>query len=208
VVEDVIVVSTGSLGLRSASSVELTVQSPFVKVLDSNGQPAVIRKSTLCWLLRSGDTRLSSDRLQRVQAERVTQRPLAAAVPGCQPHQVASPKREDFVTVGDWCAFKSEDDSIAVGRILAFSYLSGPTRSSHAYSALSAPTEPPSQNARGLGCLCSWFQLCRGNELKATDMDVHGFYDMRHYICHLPRTVIASTALILPCSASSIQCVR
>jgi len=111
---------------------------------------------------------------------------------------------EETVHVGDWCAF-SEDKSIAIGRILAFSYLSGRTLKNQEYSKLSAPTKAPDKNAKGLGCLCSWFFL-KGNSkvLHKTQMDVHGYYNLDKYICTIPRPKYQEEILTATCTLRAI----
>lgn len=186
-VEDLLVVSTGSLGLRSYSNVEVTESSPFVNVSDANGKPAAIRKSSYLYLCDGGDLegvlKLSSDRLLRVMQSKKT--PQKTSLPTC--HDLSVPHKEEFVAIGDWCAFKSEDKSIAVGRIEAFRYLKGDTWKKQEYSELSAPTTPPTRNARGLGVLCSWYSINKSKMLIPTSMDIHGFYNISNYICTLPR---------------------
>lgn len=205
VTEDLLMVSTGSLGLRSYSNVPLSENSPFVLVCDAQGKRAAIRKSTLLYLLLTGelgeDLRLSNDRLLRVYSDRINQRPN-----GGKHQNVSGPCKEESISVGDWCAF-TEGKTIAVGRISEFSYLKGPTWKQQEYSALSVPTEPPAKNARGVGALCDWFTINKGNKLKATSMDVHGFYNITNYLCTLPRPSVSQDGkhFILPCSEKDIS---
>lgn len=72
IAEDLLVVSSGTLNNNILTNVTVTPTSPFLKVLDGDNNVKVIYKSTLCWLLSSGDYSLSSDRLVRVQGEGVT----------------------------------------------------------------------------------------------------------------------------------------
>ena len=71
VLEDLCIVSSGALGLTSFEHVKVSPTSPFVSVLAGDGNQCIIRKTSLCWLLSSGDTKISSDRLHRVQASNV-----------------------------------------------------------------------------------------------------------------------------------------
>ena len=45
--EDLLIVSTGALGIRSSNKVPMTENCPVVQVADGKGQPKVIRKSSL-----------------------------------------------------------------------------------------------------------------------------------------------------------------
>ncbi|KAE8742486.1 hypothetical protein FOCC_FOCC011981 [Frankliniella occidentalis] len=197
VMEDLLIISTGSIGIKTFNDVNPTDTCPFVEVVDGNGNPAIIRKSTLCWLLRSGDTKLSADRLLRVQAKAQTGKSLYRK-------ECTNASKEKFVSVSDWCAFKSEDNSTVVGRILAFRYLSGHSKNNRAYSRLDAPTTAPEKNARGLGCLCSWFKIEKNLTLTSTNMDVHGYYDIQNYLCSIPRPRVVRNKLKLSCSINNI----
>lgn len=85
-------------------------------------------------MLSSGAKKLSSDLLQRVQAS-VPEN----CISGPTPSVINRVKKEEKTFIGDWCVFKlPRDKNLKVGRILAFSYLTGKGRSCD-YSALSAP---------------------------------------------------------------------
>jgi len=199
VCEDLLVVSTGALGVKSREASEVPEDSIWVKVSDGNGRPALIKKSSLCWLLSSGKAKMSGDRLQRVQT------PLTTHKSQQSNEGVTSPSREEYVSVGDWCAFWDEKQAVAVGQIMAFSYLSGSTKKDQSYSLWSAPTSPPKENAKGLGCFCSWFSVARNGVLKPISMDLHGNYNLNLYICTLPRPKLSSNALRLPCTLKDIK---
>ena len=99
-----------------------------------SGQPALIRKSSLTWML-STKSKQSSDRLQRVRS--VTQERSSA---GRRSPAWRRPLREEEISVGDCCVF--EGDKLLVGRVLKLSYLSGKGKARQ-YSLLTAPTKPP-----------------------------------------------------------------
>lgn len=176
----------------------MTETSPFVLVSDGDGNPAVIKKKTLLWLKSSGNMNMSSDRLQRVQADLISHKTSSRS------KTLDSPHREQFISVGDWCAFKSEDDSTVIGRILAFSYLIGVSKKNQEYSKTSAPMTAPKDNARGLRCMCSWFNIDENRTLNLINMDVHGYYDIENYICRVPRPHMAGNKFKLSCSLNSI----
>ncbi|KAK3932724.1 PDZ domain-containing protein 2 [Frankliniella fusca] len=199
VVEDLHIVSSGSLGLKTFTNVTLTETCPFVIVTDSTNEPAIIKKSTLCWLLRSGNTKISSDRLLRVQESSLTDGQSLCS------QEVALPSKEPIISVSDWCAFLSEDGSIVAGRVLNFRYMTGTTRKNQVYSRLEAPTVAPDKNARGLGCLCSWFKIQKNLTLTPISMDIHGYYDIDNYICSIPRPQVVGKVLKLNCSLTVIK---
>ncbi|KAK3931308.1 Phosphoserine aminotransferase [Frankliniella fusca] len=197
--EDLLIVSTGQLKLKTfQNNLPLSPSSPFVLVQDGSGEVRLIKKTTLVWLLNSGDTSMSSDRIHRVRGNTVSHRLVT------QPSGALH--KEKKLMVGDWCAFTSEDNTVAVGRILAFSYLFGSTWKNQEYSALSAPVEPPKNvQARGIGCLCTWFKIVKNGKLQSTSMDVHGYYNIDKYICSLPRPDIVGKDLFLRCSLKDIE---
>lgn len=201
VAEDLFIISSGSLGMKKFNDVRLSETRPFVLVGDGFKEPAIIRKSTLCWFLAIGDTKLSSDRLVRVQAAPVNH--------SSKKKVFSAPSVEETISVGDWCAFVSENNSICIGRILAFSYQTGSSKRNIEFSLLSAPVEAPKANARGLDSLCSWFSLNRNTRvLTSMTMIVHGYYSIEHYICSLPRPELRGTQLLLPCSVKQISLLR
>lgn len=196
--EDLYIISSGSLGVKKFNDVSLSETSPFVLVGDGYGNPNIIRKSTLIWQLSSGDTRLSADRLVRVQKAPVTHSIQKQM-------QLLSPFKEERIHVGDWCAFV-EKGKIVIGRVLSFSYLSGTTLKNQEYKHLSAPVTPPERNARGLGCMCSWFSFKATNRvLQHMSMDLHGYFSIEFYLCTIPKPIVKNSQLYLSCTTRSIE---
>jgi len=113
------------------------------------------------------------------------------------------PRKEESISVGQWCAFHDESD-IFIGRSLSFSYMSGSTVSAQQYSAFTAPTKPPKDKLRGIGCLCSWFKITSGGKLESVSMDIHGFFDIENYICNVPHPIVSGDTHYLSCTISSI----
>ncbi|KAK3928931.1 putative UDP-N-acetylglucosamine--peptide N-acetylglucosaminyltransferase SEC [Frankliniella fusca] len=200
--EDLLTISTGALGIQTYDNIEVSSTSPFVLVSDGKGNPSLIKKTTLVWMFSNGDTTMSSDRLRRVQADAVIHRPSSTSTSPTE-----TPYVEDFVTIGDWCGFVSEDrKSISYGRVLAFSYLTGTTWRSQQYVNIEAPVKPPANcDARGVGCLCTWYKLLKNKKLQVTTMDVHGYYNIENYICTLPRPIIKDSNLFLNCSENDVR---
>lgn len=197
--EDLFMVSSGSLGLKTFTDITITETCPYVIVTDCTNEPTIVKKSSLCWLLRSGNTKISSDRLLRVQESSLVKNSLCSK-------EIQKPSKEPVISVADWCAFRSEDGSFVVGRVLAFRYMSGTTRKNQVYSRLDAPTEAPETNARGLGCLCSWFKIQKNLLLSPMSMELHCYYNIENYLCSLPRPkVVRKSSLKLTCSLQAIK---
>ena len=116
----------------------------------------------------------------------------------------AKPTREEYVWIGDWCAFK-EGRSIFIGRLTAFSFMTGTSLKHQEYNSLSAPTEPPSDTQRQIGCLCSWFTITKRKTLKEVEMDVHGYFSLLNYICTIVRPEMIGEQLVINCSKEDIE---
>ncbi|KAK3915297.1 tRNA 5-methylaminomethyl-2-thiouridine biosynthesis bifunctional protein MnmC [Frankliniella fusca] len=167
-----------NISTPESDPLELPKTGPFLKHTSANGRTQIIRKSTFLWLLSSGHQNLSSDRLVRVQTK----------VDTCQNEQweqVKEVARQETIRLGDWCVFKYEGD-IVIGRVLAFSYLSGKGKSMQ-YSSSTAPTTKPMSKVKGLGCLCSFYELSLMGQLLPVKTSIHEFYDIDNYLCSIPR---------------------
>ena len=180
VVEDIMLASSGPIGLKTFNNIDVSPTSAFVLVKDSTGKESVIKKSSYLWLLLSGDFRLSSDRLERVKAS-VQKSPLIDS----QLLALESPIKEDHVTVGSWCAFVSEKRTLSVGRIMSFSYMLGSSWKSQEYRSHTASLSE--ERTKKLGCMCTWFTVDSKGLLHQDPMEVQGYYDLSNYVCTLPR---------------------
>ncbi|KAK3907516.1 Maturase K [Frankliniella fusca] len=183
-------ISSSATGIRMYDNIEVTPTSPFVRVKLDNGDKTVIRKSTYCWRLSCGDTKLSSDRVVKFKSKAVQHRSKSTN------NINSTPSVEAVVSIGEWCAFVSEDKSIILGRIIAFSFMSGTSWSNQAYQGNTAKIK---HEGREVGCMCSWFSTSCSNRnqtvLNEVTMDLQGFYSLRHYICTIPRPLFENGKL-------------
>jgi len=205
VAEDQYLLSTGAIGVKTYNDVLVSETGPYVTVVDANSKCCIVRKSTFLYLHSKGKVLSSSDRIVRYVSDEKTDHRKSTAR---KPFHCGStiPTREEYINLADWCSFYNEDKSIVVGRVLAFSYLSGATWKKQECSLTSIPVEAPKKNARGMGVLCSWFKIGRNGILVPMNMDVHGYYSVKHYICTLPRpTFLDSGSLKISCSIKQIQ---
>ncbi|KAK3922722.1 Ribosome biogenesis protein BOP1-like protein [Frankliniella fusca] len=203
VAEDQYLLSTGAIGVKTYDNVPVSETGPYVSVRDTTGQ-RIVKKSTFLYLHSKGKVLSSSDRIVRyVSDENIDHRETTARKPFHSGLTV--PTREESINLADWCSFYNEDKSVVVGRVLAFSYLSGATWKKQEFSWTSIPVEPPKKNARGVGCLCSWFKIGKNGILVPMNMEVHGYYSVEHYICTLPRpTFLDNGSLKISCSVNQI----
>lgn len=153
-----------------SSSISVNLEeSPYVQLRDKDGQPKVVKKSSLTWYLENNVQKLSSDRTLRVRSLNVPSGPST---------QVVGMGKQDIVVPGDWCAFRkdSEDGGFLVGRILLFSHLE---RGQKVFQ-----WERQDSSASDIGALCDWFHLdFNTGRLELAQMKTHGFYPMSYYIC-------------------------
>lgn len=112
--------SQGTLNLVDYSSElgskgeDFSTDSPYIKVQLSTGKCVVTRKSSLCWLLQTDFSKLSSDRLLRVRGiQKKIQKKNCVAV---------AVSKEQHITRGDWCAFieNRRENRIYVGQVIGF----------------------------------------------------------------------------------------
>ncbi|KAK3908493.1 Nucleoprotein, partial [Frankliniella fusca] len=131
-------------------------ESPMMLYTTPNGVKVPIRKTTFCWLGNRGSTRLSSDRLLRVQLRDTS----SAARPDHQ--RQGGVVRRESIASGEWCTFKKTGEArLRVGRVLSFRYATGDGRK-RLYTLPTAPVAvPDGVEARGLCVLYSWFDVDR-----------------------------------------------
>ncbi|KAK3909543.1 Ribosomal protein S12 methylthiotransferase [Frankliniella fusca] len=165
---------------------------------------------------------LSNDRLQRVKSAVVVQEPSTSAL------NVVDENEE--ISIGQWCAFVSAEKKEIFGRIMAFSFYGGTTWKSQGYSSNTVKQRTQfcpkleyvsgirnfdctavveHQAGREIGCLCTWFSYKAVEKkivLRDVSMDVQGYYNIKHYICTIPRPLIGEIGkLTISCSLKDIR---
>ncbi|KAK3932646.1 Protein mono-ADP-ribosyltransferase PARP15 [Frankliniella fusca] len=55
------------------------------------------------------------------------------------------------------------------------------------YSSSTAPTTKPMSKVKGMGCLCSFYELSLMGQLLPVKTSIHEFYDIDNYLCSIPR---------------------
>lgn len=180
------------------SALKKSVDKRFVYFIDSKKKLICMRKTTLCWTLTHEGTRVSSDRVQRVQGlalQSVHQRkkPTVATVT----------KREE-IEIGQWCAFRMRKSLTIYGQILEFSYLTG----KKSFSLEKVPVKAPARNARGIGCLAVWFKPLKNGTLTLAFSSQEGFINIEKYIATIPAPLLNEDASKLMMSNETIAAVR
>lgn len=175
------------LDLTQENDGELPEDSPFVLVKDSKNRSIRMKKTTLCWLLSTGGPKLSSDRLKRVKASLFPPKSRSGAAERGNDFVLV----EKVITRGSWCAFVNvnQHSPVLIGHVMEFSYLSG-TLAERKYTLPSAPVTPPTEKAKGLGCLCVWYNCSHDGILTIANNVHHSFHDINKYICTIPSPVV------------------
>lgn len=186
--EDLCIISSGAVGVKTFHDVSISPNSIFVRVQDGFENPVIIKKLTLCRLFTEVGTRLSSDRVLRYKTpEGITR----SKSPDC-----GTVHHDEEVFEDDWCVFSTADKkSFLIGKVLAFAHLSGRTLKELQYMKKSASTK---RSDKAIGCLCSWYAL-KGNTVLAPDFTYsQGYHSIEFYVCTIPRPSISNRKISLP----------
>ena len=155
-------------------------KSPFTVVKDSLQNEYVVRKTSLCWFLSSNNSRLSTDRLERVKHSEF-KRDISFSIESDKDNVTEL----EEICIGDWCMFKKEDsDSCLLGLILGFAYPSGKTWKSKEFSGNFARIHG---NRREIGVLCQWFDIGRNGYLNVVNGLKHGYINIENYRLSVPQ---------------------
>lgn len=84
---------------ENAVGEDIPPESVNVRLKDSNGKIVTMLKTSLCWLLSTEGHYISSDRLQRVQAD-------LSGKKTPMPQSVKKIEISSYVTCGDFCIFR------------------------------------------------------------------------------------------------------
>lgn len=216
----------------SKDNVSLTESSRFLLINDKKGNPKVVRKSSVLWLLTSTRDSLSSDRLSRVQSSqtsKTSQRCLNFHPTG--PRSEVQFLVDDQLQIGQFCFFlnlvpnstklfflRNSDNvfsDVVAGFVLSFQYIEGKNPKARQYSWDFAPVEPPHvSKKRGIEVLACWYSFDENGCLRSS-LTKNSFYiNMENYLSTLHHAEIKNNELILRVSergdivASLIQLVK
>lgn len=202
--------------------VVLNELGPLTEVEDKNGKSKVVRKSSLIWLLDSGNSKLSSDRLRRVQSTCIenANRSMVSASPS---HNAQMGNDliwiSEELNIGDWCFFVQQSkkrsarskatifENLRVGIVVSFKYITGKTMKEKQYPWDTAPTTTklkPSER-RGIHVLATWYTYSENGLLKVLDADKKHFYlDVKDYVA-TAREIRQSAAGTLEIEATQLD---
>lgn len=184
---------TSSISNAEQYEKEYFENGPYVKVSLQSGHTLIVKKSSLCWLLDNKQPKLSSDRMYRVMHKQLAQ--VNENKSFNKNDNLLHPTTRRQIYIGEWVVFyeRSAEGSnskylkhMLVGRILSFCYLTGTTRQKQ-YSLETAPTSTKvGQPKKGIGCLCSWYNIGFDGILIMADFSNHGFKNITGYRYSIP----------------------
>lgn len=146
---------------------EFDTNSSFVSIPGEEaeiGDGSFIKKSYIVWLLSQPNSKLSNDRLKRVQQRKdgessgpKRKRASMAVLNSTMVVTKDNPQTSE-IKVGDWCVFKQTiQDNIVVGAVLGFKYAIGKTQKDKQYILDIAPLFDNSP--KQLEVLATWYEL-------------------------------------------------
>lgn len=171
--------STDVLKLRqyNRESVSLGENSKFLELCYSDESTQIVRKSSIVWMLSESITKLSSDRLKRVQTKVPESEPKHSKLKYANTSQQALQNdqhmcKSEQISVGEWCLFvvdldnipfidvkKENCKNIIIGTVLGFEYSDGKTVKQRQYHKDTAPTSKSDKNNRDIAVLSNWYAI-------------------------------------------------
>lgn len=195
--EDLCIISSGAIGLRTFDHVDIHQSSPLVVVADSDGRKAVVAKKSLLWAKTNSCPLLnkSADRNTRVQTRTPTKHSMSHTQgPGRRPGR--APTVENTVELTDWCLFRRGKKKI-IGRVISFRYMTKPIT----YTGTSALVKPTGRQ-RKIGVQCLWYSVNDDSELVLEREFQNEYVDLKkNYISTLPRPLKVNNMLTLSLAA-------
>lgn len=159
--------NTDSLNLReyNRENVSLAEISKFIEVSHSDGSTQIVRKSSIVWILSDSPTKLSSDRLKRVQSRVQENEPKRSKLKHQTTHSDQRVYKSNEIAIGEWCIFSTDLDivqnenyikNIIAGIVLSFKYSDGKTDKQRQYHKDTASISKDDKNNRDIVVLSNW----------------------------------------------------
>lgn len=166
------------LNLREYSNEEVTETSKFIEICYPDESKQVVRKSSIVWLLTESTTKLSSDRLKRVQTSE-SSNDIQQSSKRMKVHYGIKIQSDQLIhkceeiMIGEWCFFTFDFNSISstvvakesiikntiIGIILAFQYADGKTNKKRQYRKETAPISKNDKETRDILVLSNWYAV-------------------------------------------------
>lgn len=176
----------------SEQNIPLTESCPFIKVSDTKGNVKVVRKSSALWALTNSKSKLSNDRLKRVQRDTIERASGKLNIVDANVSLVLV-SRQEMLIIGDWSYFVPEKsirymqslNELYVGQILGFKYIIGRTAKEKQYSWNHAPVNTiiAPKLRRGIEVQATWYKYNEnGSLLPIGSTAKHFFINIEDYI--------------------------
>lgn len=172
--------------------------SAFVAIpndLDEEGETegGFIKKSYIVWLLSQSKSKLSNDRLKRVQqrkdGESSGPKRKRASI-AISKSNMAGTEDKAEIKVGDWCIFKEGTQcEFVAGAVLTFKHPKGKTQKDKQYVLDVAPLDNCSEQ---LEVLATWYRF--NDDFTIEPLTKPSFFiNMNQYVKHIDRTKLRKT---------------
>lgn len=177
------------------SSFQIDEGCKRIEIVDSDGTMRTIRKSTLVWMLTESSSKLSNDRLRRVQN---SDDPPKAKRQRRQPQiPVNGPLTKlNEIEIGQWCFFnvcasseiideQSLEENILgqniLGEVVAFRYANGRNEKERKYNLDFVPIPDENDSPREIEVLASWYICNQIGLLEPVKPANHVFINLKNY---------------------------
>lgn len=183
-----------------------------VEIVNPDGTTKIIRKSTLVWILTENKSKLSSDRLKRVQSSNADVNPQkpkkkAANIPDCS-ESVQALVKLDEIMIGDWCFFQMplnqalNDQHVGelpsknvfgrnvLGEIVAFRNVNAKNERERNCSLDVISLSNNNENAHKIEALATWYTCDENKILYPFKPTSHFFIGLKSYIAKANISII------------------
>lgn len=159
---------------------------PYTYVFDKYGKKKLVWKSSLVWLFSKGVTRISSDRLSRVQSSTNKRDKYLMRISS----EIINVQKVNEIFIGDWCIFLNELNNLEVGYILQFTKKFGDTASKRSWKQIEYAENfvELCEETKNFGVLCQWYTInFYTNCLEHMNVVTHGYTKIFNYFVHIPQ---------------------
>lgn len=151
----------------------------------------LLRKSTLVWNLTESTTKISSDRLIRVQNQPFKRTQFIDEFTSASNQKVAPAQQ---IKVGDWCFFRLNGSDfngmVCLGMVLSFKFSLGRTAKEKKYNGDFINLKENPLLANELEVLSSWYFINERAQLVPIKTSSHCFIHMKNYIATVDKPMI------------------
>lgn len=157
-------------------------EDPWIEVLEGD-MKKTIRKASICYILNKDVDTLSSDRLVRVQSDKIIEKNSLQRLSYSAIRDVT---KLTHINILHWCLFENEETKkCLLGFVLGFGFYNETRWKQIEYSK--DYVDISRESTKNIGVLCDWFNINKKNgTIKSASMESHGYIDISSYKLTLP----------------------